>query len=193
MNVQRLIANMLVAAFTSSVMLGFVQKANADLFCYPWESGCNVDGRPGSSGNNPLGVPRDGFIIYVTNNTGKTIFVTIRAYYSDPGNESCSKLNQNIPAKDQSLVAYTGEKLLINPTQKTINSGNILLARCASSGWQTYGTWTFSPGERARVLNGSARITGRNATFKAYSQDGSTWEKEVDMGSTIGEFNFTFR
>lgn len=31
--------------------------AVADLFCYPWESNCKVDGRIGTSGNDILGIP----------------------------------------------------------------------------------------------------------------------------------------
>ncbi|NCR42596.1 MAG: hypothetical protein GPJ21_24035 [Microcystis aeruginosa W13-11] len=180
----------LVAVSTILTVASYPQTAKADLFCYPWERGCKVDGNPGSSGNDPVGNPRDGFIIYVTSNTGRTIFVTVKAYVSDPSNESCSELNQNIPVETQSLFAYVGENLL---TQQNINSEKTLLARCAFHGWQTFGTYTFSPGERALILNGSNRVTGRNATFSAYSQDGARWEKTVDMGDYIGEFEFTFR
>ena len=31
--------------------------AKADLFCYPWEGNCKVDGRIGTSGNDILGLP----------------------------------------------------------------------------------------------------------------------------------------
>lgn len=199
MNIQKLISfssNILLATTaTSVVVMSLSPIAKADLFCYPWESGCKVDGSPGTSGNGMGGNARDGFIIYVRNNTGQTIFVSVDGYVSSPGNESCSKINQNqnIPNKNQSLFAYTGQKLFVNSSQSLSNKGSILLASCAYSGWRTFGTYTFSPGERALLLNGSNRVTGRNATFKAYSQNGNKWEKTVDMGSHIGEFEFTFR
>ena len=144
-----------------------------------------------------LGRERDGFIIYIRNNTGRTIYVSVRAYYSDPGNQACSDINWFPTDRSSSLVASNQVNTLrmrdaIKPLIRNEAKEGQLVARCASSGWRTFGTWTFSPGERALILSGRDRVTGRYATFMAKDGRGSTWEKEVDMGSTIGSFEFTF-
>jgi hypothetical protein len=187
MNYLRFIGSLFVtSALTSGFSIVTSQPATADLFCYPWESGCEVDGKVGTSGNSGIGTSRDGFIIKVANKTGTTIAVSLKAFASDPGDEICSELqNKSTYEKNNKL---SGE-LRGNPTTPK----PLLLARCGYSGWSTFGTWSFGPGETAVVTNGSNRITGRNATFTAHSADGRTWEKQVDMGNTIGEFLFTFR
>ncbi|QLE58898.1 hypothetical protein [Nostoc sp. TCL26-01] len=159
--------------------LSMTSPAKADVWCWPWETGCTADGRPGTSGNDILGNVRDGFIIRVINATDTTIFVDVVAYVDDPGTSACSELKTN--------------KLLIEQHKQSISLDGLLLARCGSRGLNKFGTWTFSPGENALILNGSDKITGRYATFKARSQDGRVWEKKVDMGGTIGNFTFTFR
>lgn len=148
----------LVALTTGSFV--FTQPAKADLFCWPWEDGCQVDGQIGTSGNNVLGGARDGFNIRVVNRTGDTIQVSVRAYVDNPGDvDSC--------------ITQVG-------------------VSCNEGYWHTFGVWEFVPGESALILDGSDHIVGRSAVFAAYSNNGKTWEKEVDMGDTIGSFTFTF-
>jgi hypothetical protein len=137
-----------------------IQPAKADLFCYPWEKGCKVDGTVGTSGNNSLGGSRDGFIISVANKTGTTIWVEVQAYVWQRPRENCAGVGG---------------------------------ASCDDPRWVDFGKWKFSPGEKSLILNGSDGVIGRNATFKATSSDGRVWEREVDMGSNIGSFTFTFR
>lgn len=164
-------------------LMSVAQPAKADIFCWPGERGCKVDGRPGSSGNGVLGNARDGFIITVSNRTGTRIRVEVLAYYSDPGTEVCSELYNKTSYKTAALI---------QPVADAPKPNTFLLAQCAEAGWKTFGTWDFAPGERSLILNGKDRVTGRYATFKARAQDGRVWEKKVDMGSKIGRFEFTF-
>ena len=133
----------------------------ADLFCWPWESGCRADGKIGTSGNNAIGGARDGFVVYVRNNTGKKIYVTFRGYVYRKPESNCSYINS--------------------------------ISECGGfDGFKNFGTYVFQPGERAMILNGRDNVVGRNAIFSAYDRDGSQWNKQVDMGDSIGSFEFTF-
>lgn len=42
---------------STSILSIAAAPAKADLWCYPWESNCKVDGRIGTSGNDILGLP----------------------------------------------------------------------------------------------------------------------------------------
>ncbi|AFY31169.1 hypothetical protein [Calothrix sp. PCC 7507] len=79
-----------LAALSTATVIAVIQPAKADLFCYPWERGCKVDGTVGTSGNNLVGGARDGFVISVENKTGTTIWVDVRAYYQEKLRENCA-------------------------------------------------------------------------------------------------------
>ena len=156
------ILTLITATVVPGVVVLSTQPAEADLFCYPWETGCTVDGQVGTSGNDIIGGSRDGFVITVNNRTGTRLQVNVTAYYEIKTDENSSCLHMvGVP--------------------------------CGGPQWKTFGPWDFAPGESALILNGANGVIGRNATFKARSADGRIWEREVDMGSSIGDFAFTFR
>ena len=106
-----------------------IQPVKADLFCYPWERGCKVDGKVDTSGNNIVGKARDGFIISVNNKTGTNISVDVTAYYTPKPSVSNNNCDFGCSSRWKTFGAWefdSGEEALI------LNAGEKIIGRNAT-------------------------------------------------------------
>ena len=141
MNYSRSIARLLAtSALASSLSVLMSQPAKADLFCYPWESNCHVDGEPGTSGNNKLG-GQQWYFVSVKNNSDRTIWVAahFRVTPPNPSDNSCDNCNPPFWRTDGYWKLEPGKKALILNSEDRIDNRYIYFHAHDAQG-RTWGT-----------------------------------------------------
>lgn len=176
MNYSRFIAGLLAtSALASSLNVIISRPAKADLFCYPWESNCSVDGQVGSSGNDKLGSQK-WYFVYIKNKSSRTIWVA--AHYRVTPTDTSGSCVQSVGPDNCNSPSWTtdgywklepGEKALILNSDDHVDNRYIYFHAHDSQGR----TWGESELKRA--------VRGKDQPFF-----------KTDMGGEITNFTQSF-
>ncbi|MEX0269149.1 hypothetical protein AB3R30_08395 [Leptolyngbyaceae cyanobacterium UHCC 1019] len=176
MNYSRFIASLLTtSALASSLSIMMLQPAKADLFCYPWERNCKVDGQVGTSGNDKLGGQK-WYFVNVKNNSSRAIWVA--AHYRVTPTDTSGSCVQSVGADNCNSPSWAtggywklepGEKALILNSENQIDNRYIYFHAHDAQG-RTWGSPELKKNVRGEV----------QPFFK------------TDMGGTITNFTQSF-